>query len=143
MITIKQEPASICVGSLCELFYLDGKEVIGPTFNLNMITFAAAINQGMMRFFVARDNGVPVGYCCFSVFCDAMEAHVLAAQCNAFYVKPEYRGKTSLRLLKHAEKELKEEKVTRFYISAPNKKAAVLFEKLGYSFFEYHLKKDI
>lgn len=144
MITVRQEPSSICVGTLCELFHMDGQEVFGSEFNLNMVTFIDAINKGMMRFFVARDNGKPVGYCCFSIFCDAMQAHVVAAQCNAFYVKPEYRGKTSIRLLKLAEKELREQdKIMRFYISAPDTKTAKLFEKLGYSFMEYHLKKDI
>lgn len=144
MITIKQEPASICVGTLCELFYLDGREVFGKDFNLNLITFAEAVSQGLMRFFVARKDGEPIGYCCFSIFCDAMHAHIVAAQCNALYVKPEYRGKTSIRLLKYAEAELKaNENIQRFYISAPDSKTRELFEKLGYNFFEYHLKKDV
>lgn len=144
MITINQEPASICIGTLCELFHMDGIEVMGPSFNLNLVTFVDAINKGMMRFFIARDNGKPVGYCCFSIFCDAMQAHIVAAQCNAFYVRPEYRGKTSIRLLRLAEKELKEQDhIMRLYLSAPNKKTADLFMKLGYSFMEYHLKKDI
>lgn len=144
MISINQEPASICIGTLCELFYLDGQEVFGPAFNLNMITFTDAIKQDMMRFFIIRDDGKPVGYCCFSIFCDAMYAHKIVAQCNALYVKPEYRGTLPIRLLKFAEKELREkDHIMRFYISAPNIKTAKLFEKLGYSFMEYHLKKDI
>lgn len=143
MITIKQEPASICIGTLCELFHLDGQEVFGKDFNLNLVTFVDAINKGLMRIFVARKDGEPIGYCCFSIFCDIMHAHIVAAQCNALYVRPEYRGKTSIRLLKYAEAELRaKENIRRFYISAPDKKLCDLFEKLGYRFFEYHLKKD-
>lgn len=146
MISVLEEPAVTAVGTLMNLFLLHGKEVVGTSFNLNLVTFTEAIKAGLTRFFVARKpDGEAVGYAYVNVYRDAMEADKISADCQAIYVLPEYRGRVTIKLIKTMELVLQSSKVNKIYMHIPysNKRAADMFAKLGYRYTEYTLDKEL
>ena len=148
MITVAEENAATCIGTLCHLYAEHGKEVIGKDFNLNLAMFVEASVSGRMRFIVARDSkGEAIGYACFSIYRDGMKADSISADCQAIYVKPEYRGKTSIRIIKVAENEFRKSGVSRIYMHIPSStpQVARMFTKpkMRYIHSEYMLEKEL
>lgn len=73
-----------------------------------------------------------------------MNAQVYTADCQAIYVKPEYRGRVSIRLITEAEKHLKAFGVGKIYMRLPNASKAVnLFPRLKYTSLEQVYFKEI
>lgn len=144
MISIMEEPAISCTGELCQLYYEHGKEVIGDKFNLNFITIADAIKSGLTRFFIARtDDGTPIGYAYYNIYRDLMRASDIVADCQAIYVKPEYRGRTAIKLIKTAELCLKSTGIKRIYMRVPKIEQTTMLKKLGYSTTEFVVEKEL
>lgn len=148
MITVVEEPAEISWGTLCHLFHAHGREVVGRTFNLNLVLFSDAIKCGNLRFFIARDEQAEaIGYACFNVYRDGMRAHEMVADCQAIYVMPKYRGRISVRLIKVAERALKADGIRRIYMHIPAKTPSVanmlVKPKMGYSPLEFTLEKEL
>lgn len=136
MVVIEQvNPAEYC-GRLAELYYLHGREVVGEDFNLNFTHFADAFRSGAYRLFVARDGYNNVGYCVFSVYNDLLMRHKRTAECGAIYVKPEYRLRHAVRLIKFAELSLQAEGINRVLVHSPSDRLAKLYDKLGYKHLE-------
>jgi len=79
--------------------------------------------QGSLDIFTARDNGVLVGY--FVVFVDTnlhYKDHLFAKN-DLVYIDPNYRkGFTAVRLIKFAEKSLKEDGVSVLVVNTKNHK---------------------
>lgn len=148
MITVVEEPGELCVGTLCQLWHEHGKEVVGNGFNLNMVMFVDAVRNRTIRFFVARDeNAEAVGYVCFNIYRDTMRAQDVVADCQAIYVKPEFRGVTSIKLIKMAERALRADGIRRIYMHIPTAtpKVAEMFMKprMGYRLLEVTLEKEL
>lgn len=146
--TIKEEPASKCVGELFGLFHAHGKVVVGKDFNLNAILFTDSIKSGMARFFVARlDDGTPVGYAYANVYRSPMESNKTMADVQAIYVQPEYRGRTSVKLIAAMEDGLKKVGVSYIvtHVPAYDMKQMRMFlkSKIGYYAYEYALRKEL
>lgn len=146
MITVLEERPEVCTGTLTQLFWRHGKEVIGKDYNLNFAMFSDAIKSQAIRFFVARDEqGEAVGYSCYAVYNGPMRAHELTADCHAIYVLPEYRGRVSIKLIKTAELCLQKSGVKRIYMHAPidSPEIAEMLckDKMGFSKSEYLLEK--
>lgn len=145
---IGEENPQTCVGTLCELFYLHGQEVIGPSLNIDLIAMASAIRLGLTRFFVAReDSGAAVGYIYTTIYASPMECTKKIADIQAIYVKPAFRGRTSVNLIKCMEEKLKADGISAILMRTPgaNIKQAKMFmkDKMGYDIFEYTLKKEL
>ena len=144
MISVMEEPAVLCTGELCQLYADHGKEVIGKDFNLNFMMLADTIKAGLARFFIARtEDGTPVGYAYFNIYRDVMRAASIVADCQAIYVKPEYRGRTAINLVKTAEICLKSTGINKVYMRVPQEFQVKLFGKLGYKCTEYILEKEL
>lgn len=148
MIRVTEEPASLCVGTLCQLFHEHGKAIMGKNFNLNLIAFAEAIQRNIFRVFVARtEDNEAIGYACFTIYNDLMRAHERTADCQAIYVKPSYRGRTAIRLITLAEKCLKESGVNRIFMHVPyedlKQLGMLLKPKFGYRPLETIVQKEL
>ena len=63
--------------------------------------------MGLVRTFIARDNGKLIGYFVVTVHPHMHYKDTIYALNDVIYVDPEYRGSTvAVRLIKHVEKEL-------------------------------------
>lgn len=134
MITIQEEGAALCVGTLCGLFKEHGDLVIGPAFNLNLMAFHAIIANGDLKFFVIRDNGEAVGYSCFAIQREFMVAHKTTAECMAIYVREKYRARQAIRMIRLAEESLKDAGVSSITMHVPATMGQTkLYEKMGYA----------
>lgn len=145
MINIYYEDPLMTGGTLLDLMHAHGKEVVGPKFNLNIGVLARLAETGKLKLFVARDSDMQaVGYALFTLYADFMNAQVYTADCQAIYVKPEYRGRVSIRLITEAEKHLKAFGVGKIYMHLPNASKAVnLFPRLKYTSLEQVYFKEI
>nr|DAF73325.1 MAG TPA: acetyltransferase domain containing protein [Caudoviricetes sp.] len=130
---VQENPVTI-PGKLCGLFHAHGLEVYGPDTNINLVMFGQHCLSGSSRVFVLyTDDGEPVGYSWWLISNDMMFANKPRADEMAIYVKPEYRGRWAIRLIKFSELALIKEGIKRLVRCA--KKGSSLehvFEKLGY-----------
>lgn len=131
---VAENPMSV-PGRLCGLFHEHGREVYGKDTNVNLVMFGQHCLNGTSRVFVLYDDDdEPVGYSWWLIGNDMMFAHKLRADEMAIYVKPEYRGRWAIRLIKFAEKALMDGGVKRLVRCAKaGSKLERVFEKLGYS----------
>lgn len=131
---VQEDPVTI-PGKLCGLFHEHGLEVYGSDTNVNLVMFGQHCLSGSSRVFVLyTDDGEPVGYSWWLLGTDMMFADKLRAEEMAIYVKPKYRGRWAIRLIKFAELSIIRDGAKRLVRCA--KKDSPLehvFEKLGYS----------
>lgn len=145
MVVYKVENPVTIPGRLMPLFCQHGKEVIGDDYNLYLVMFSNGINAGNVRFFTASVDNEIIGYCVYSVGNDLMRAHVRTADCNAIFVKPEYRGRVSIRLIKFSEQHLIAEGCKAIQVhSRPSAPALTsTYEKLGYKTSDILLRREV
>lgn len=72
---------------------------------------------GLLRIYIARIDGVMFGYRSL-VLVRHEHSQELVAKCDALYVSPEHRGWPGVRLMRHSDRELAREGVTKVYQSS-------------------------
>lgn len=93
-----------------------------------------------MTWWVAREGGAPVGYCCHIIHDHPFYAERWA-QCASFYVEPT-SPTMPFRLLRHIERDLRDMDVDRVIYGAPHlSQAGVFFEANGYDCLELVMGK--
>lgn len=76
-------------------------------FDPNWDVYKKCYEMGMLKAYVARDNGVLIGYIIFNIAFNSHYGAVLQAEQDVLYISPEYRGKLlGLKLIKYADGEL-------------------------------------
>lgn len=131
-------------GRTLGLLLQHGQEVVGDKFNMDLDRLMTLAHNGVLKMFIMEDDGGIHGHVMFVLGNDPLRAHDLIADCIAVYVKPEFRGPNSVRMLKHAEVLLASYGVTR--IHAHCKVAATLgklYERMGYEPMEITYKKEL
>lgn len=143
-LVIRQEDAATIGGRLCALFSEHGHEVYGKSVNVNLRLFASWANAGLCYAFVLWDGDTPVGYSWWLDNSDPMFADKRRVDEVAVYVRPEYRGRWAVRLLRYAELALISAGFTRLVRYAKKDSALEnVFRKLGYSAPEVMVFKEV
>lgn len=99
----------------------------------------------VLRCFTVRDAGVLVGYAIFGVSKNKHYQTSLQAVQDIVFVAPEARGSAGVRLLRFAEKELKNEGVQVIYHHAKNAHPtlALVLHRMGYEPVEVVMAKRL
>lgn len=139
---IQQENIITRMHEYLELVHENGQEFFGANYNpdfTSLINFAIA---GLLRVFALRINKVLVGYAIFIVSGRLFERDVYAAECISIYVRKQYRGHSSIKLIRAAEKELGAEGIQSVQYKVPESQRR-MFEHLGYGLLECTLIKEM
>lgn len=101
--------------------------------DLNRQTYDALEAAGALRVYTARRSGELLGYVALIVGASPHRRAVKQATQDAIHVKPEHRGQVTAALIRHAEREMRDEGVKLLYHSCPmGSRLGRLLEILGY-----------
>ena len=142
----KQEQAPQAWGRMLDLLFAHGREVVGPSFNLDISRFTNLANAGLIKLFVMcpDDSDSIVGYTQFVLGADPLRCTDVIADCTAIYVRPEFRGHNSAKLIRYSEVMLASYGVKRIHVHGyEGSPLAKMYSRLGYSSLEVTLKKDL
>jgi hypothetical protein len=102
---------------------------------------------GSLQILTARDGDILVGYCLFIISPNLARKTMICATQNIFYVSPEYRGNTGVRLLKKSIRFLQLRGVHRVYphhwSDSKSLRLGGLYKKLGATLQEYGYSIDL
>lgn len=99
---------------------------------------------GGLKIFTCRDDGVLVGYMTVLLGPDLHDkGEFVAAQDVLFLTKSHRKGMTGVKLIRFAEKCLKEDGYKSLFITTTTEKAGKLMGKLGYQKLEEKFEKEL
>lgn len=142
MITFQQEFLLTCKKDAQELIESHWKEIAvnKDTIKLNpdWETYETLEEQGNFKIFTCRDDGKLVGYFAVVVSRNLHYKDHLFASNDVLYLSPEFRkGLTGVKLIKFAEKYLKEDGVSVLVINTKDHKPFdPILNRLGFSLTE-------
>jgi len=77
--------------------------------NINWKIYEILAEGGLLRIYTVRDDGMLVGYAVFTLNPNTRHQHILQAQQEVLYLRPDFRkGTMGLLLIKYADKALSE-----------------------------------
>lgn len=103
-------------------------------FDPNWELYKKCYDMGLLKVYVARDEGTLIGYIIFNVSFNSHYGAVLQAEQDVLYIAPAHRGKLlGIRLIKYADKALENFGVTLVvqHVKLTSDFSPIL-ERLGY-----------
>ncbi len=119
-----------------DIVFEHGQEVCGNTFMPNVQVIKELSEHNLSKTFVLLKDSRPVGYCTFLLCQDTTQAQRLTAECLAFYVKKEFRGRPVLRLFNTAVSNMQALGAKIIKISAPIKNKTTWYVRQGFTALE-------
>jgi len=114
------------------------------TFDPDKARYLEFETHNALRVYTARRDGVLIGYSAVYIVPSLWHKGEWEATQHSLFVRPAYRGRTSIKLIRYTEDQLWAERVSIFHqhvhLGRPDQK---LFEKLGYTAVHVELEKHL